>query len=133
MNGPENPKKRSKGDLPAVPAASPTREKWIVIACFAAFMLMLAAYCTISGIIAEHAALHNQMMEWTANYHLTDEQADRIRQIEARFHGNGNPFTSRESGTPEENEAHHLEISSVMNPADGARFLEAMAENGGRH
>ena len=96
-------------------------------------MLMLAAYCTMSGMIEEHAALHNQIMEWTASYHLTGEQADRIRQIEAKFHGNGNPFTSRESGTPEENDAHHLKISREMNPEDGANFLHAMTLNGGRH
>lgn len=133
MNGPENPKKRSKSDLPAAPSASSPREKWIVAACFGAFALLLAAYCTVSGMIAEHAALYNQMMEWTANYHLTDAQAARIRQIEAKFHGNGNPFTSRESGTPQENEAHHLEISREMKPEDGAHFLRAAALNGGRH
>lgn len=72
-------------------------------------------------------------MEWTASYHLTDEQAARIREIEYKFHGNGNPFTSRESGTPEENEAHHLEVSRVMNPEDGAHFLQVMTLNGGRH
>lgn len=115
------------------PPASSRREKWIVAACVAGFMVMLALYCTISGMIEERAALHNQMMEWAAAYHLTDDQAARIRQIEAKFHGNGNPFTSRESGTPEENDAHHLEISRVMNPEDGARFLEVMVKNGGRH
>ncbi len=96
-------------------------------------MLLLAAYCTISGIIDERAALGRLLEKWTASYHLTGEQADRIRQIEVEFHGNGNPFTSRGSATPEENHAHHLEISRAMNPEDGARFMEAMLKNGGRH
>lgn len=133
MKEPKSLKKRSKNDPPAAPAASSAREKWIVAACFAGFMAMLALYCTLSGMIEEHAALHNQMMEWTVAYHLTDEQADHIRQIEAKFHGNGNPFTSRESGTPEENDAHHLEISRVMNPEDGARFIQVMVKKGGQH
>lgn len=112
---------------------SSAREKWTVAACVAGFMLFLAAFVTVSGMITQRAALHRVLAAWTVTYHLTPEQADRIREIELNFHGNGNPFTSRESGTPEENDAHHLEVSRVMNPEDGARFLKAMIKNGGHH
>lgn len=96
-------------------------------------MALIAGFCTVSGMIEERAALHRMLMEWTASYHLTAEQAEHIRQLELEFHGNGNPFTSRDSGTPEENDAHHLEISRVMNPEDGTRFVKVMIKQGGRH
>jgi hypothetical protein len=109
------------------------REKWVVAACVAGFMVFLALFGTVAGMITQRAGLNKQLLQWRAAYHLTDQQAARIREIELKFHGNGNPFTSRDSGTPEENDAHHLEISRVMNPEDGARFVKVMIKNGGQH
>lgn len=83
----------------------------------------------MAGVGQQRKALDKQLAQWKPLYHLTDEQAERIRQIELDFHGNGNPFTSRVSGTPEEDEAHHLEISRVMKPKDAERFLR----DKGRH
>lgn len=96
-------------------------------------MIFLALFVTVSGMITQRGALNRQLMQWRASYHLTDQQAARIREIELKFHGNGNPFTSRESGTPQENDAHHLEVSRVMNPEDGERFVEVMIKQRGRH
>lgn len=97
------------------------------------FVFMVAAYFTVSGMMEQYSKVYNTLMEWTLSYHLNPEQADRIRQIELRFHRYGIPFIRRESGKPGENDAHHLEISRVMNPEDGAHFLEAMSANSGRH
>lgn len=131
MKKPHSSKRRSKTAASA--AASPLRQRLILAACFAGFMVFLAAFVTVSGMITQRAALNRMLASWTVSYHLTPEQADRIREIELNFHGNGNPFTSRESGTPEENDAHHLEVSRVMSPEDGARFIKAMVKSGGRH
>jgi len=122
----------SRKDRAAASAASPWRQRLTVAACVAGFMVFLALFGTVAGMITQRGALNRQLMQWRASYHLTDQQVARIREIELEFHGNGNPFTSRESGTPEENDAHHLEISRVMNPEDGARFAEVMIKRGGR-
>lgn len=133
MKKPHSSKRQSKTGRSATPAIAPRREKWIVAASFAALMVILALSCIVFGVFSRRAVLNKQMMKWKAAYHLTDEQAARIHQIEVDFHGNGNPFTSPASGTPEENDAHHLEISREMNPEDGARFIEVMNKKGGGH
>ena len=133
MKKPRDFKQQSRKNRAAASAASPWRQRITVAACVAGFMVFLALFITVSGMITQRAALHRVLAGWTVSYHLTPEQAARIRQIELKFHGNGNPFTSRESGTPEENDAHHLEISRVMNPEDGARFVEVMVKTGGGH
>jgi hypothetical protein len=95
-------------------------------------MGILALIGTFMGIAEQRKALEHLVANWRVTYHLTDEQAARIRKIELDFHGNGNPFTSRDSGTAEENIAHYLEISRAMSPEDGARFLRTRRDNG-RH
>lgn len=119
-------KRPHKNARATVPPRSPWREHLVVAGWVAVFMAVLALFCTVAGIINQRIALNRTTAKWKSLYHLTDTQAARIREIELEFHGNGNPFTSRDSGTPEENDAHHLEISRVMNPEDGARFARDM-------
>lgn len=68
--------------------------------------------------------LDQTINRWRTDFHLNPEQAERVRAIERRFHGSGNPFTLP-THTPEEVRDHHLEVAAVMNPADGERFLKA--------
>jgi hypothetical protein len=62
------------------------------------------------------------VQRWRSDYHLNEEQARRIRAIEERFHGSGDPFT-RSAHTAAENREHHRRMALEMNPEDGARFF----------
>lgn len=70
---------------------------------------------------------------WQTTYHLDDEQAEQIKQIEMDFHGNGSLFSFRAIANAEEKRLHHEKISRLMSVKDGRRFLEVMEESGGRH
>ena len=114
---------------PTTPAKSVTpawKEKMVVALSLLGFVGLLALLATLGGIAQQNNALEAQLAKWKRAYHLTDEQAALIRRMELDFHGNGNPFTSRDSGTPEENQTHHVKMSGVMNPEDGERFLRDM-------
>lgn len=78
---------------------------------------------------AQH--LDQTINRWRKDYHLTPEQAERVRSIERQFHGSGNPFTLP-SHSAEEVRVHHDEVAAAMNPADGERFLKAQ-ERGKKH
>lgn len=129
------PKFKRKGKKEAAPTStvSPWKERLVVAACVAGLMGVLALIGTVMGIGAQRQALDKQFAKWKTLYHLTDEQAARLRQMELDFHGNGNPFTSRESGTPEENLAHHLKMSRVMSPEAGERFFRDIQHSKGQH
>jgi hypothetical protein len=64
--------------------------------------------------------------KWKTTYHINDEQAERIQQIELDFHGNGSPFSIKPTRSKEEKHRHHEEISRLMSPEDGAHFMKAM-------
>ena len=53
-----------------------------------------------------------------------EEQARRIRAIEEKFHGSGDPFT-RPAHTQAETREHHRAMAAEMNPEDGRRFFRA--------
>src|SRR6185436_12971965 len=61
---------------------------------------------------------------WRHDYHLTDDQARRVRAMEESFHGSGDPFT-RPAHTAAETREHHRGMAAIMNPEDGERFFKA--------
>lgn len=126
-------RKKGKALAASTASISPWKERTVVALCLLGLMAVLALLATIGGIAAQNNALDNQLSRWRTRYHLTEEQAARIRQLELEFHGNGNPFTSRESGTPEENDAHHFAISRVMKAEDSERFLRDMKQGKGHN
>lgn len=85
-------------------------------------MLFGWGYYYTTAQAARH--LDQTIKRWRTDFHLSPEQAERIRAIERNFHGSGNPFTLP-SHTVEEVRLHHGEIAAAMNPADGERFLNA--------
>lgn len=88
----------------------------------------------IFGSIQKHsAALDVKLLRWSERYHLDEQQMSAIRNIELRFHGNGNPLSVGSNHSPAEIREHHISISRVMSPADGVKFLEAMERSGGNH
>lgn len=75
--------------------------------------------------------LDQTINRWRADYHLSHEQAERIRAIEEKFHGSGNPFF-RQAHTPAERIAHHREMANVVGPEQGERFFAALEGHGGK-
>lgn len=71
--------------------------------------------------------------EWTRLYSLSDEHVKRIIQIELDYHGNGSPFSIQQNHPPGAKHRHHEEISHLMSPDDGARFMERMEKSGAAH
>lgn len=81
----------------------------------------------------QNASVSRTVAKWKTTYHISDEQAARIKEIELDFHGNGSPFSLRPIFSPEEKHRHHEEISRLMSPEDGARFMKAMERSEGKH
>lgn len=122
----KRPSKRGREAKPARSSSTSSKEAWVLAACIIGFIVFLGIKSSMVGIAQQRAAFDKQLAKWRQTYRLTDEQAARIQQLEADFHGNGNPFTSRGAGKSEEDEAHLLELSRAMNLEDGERFLRDM-------
>jgi hypothetical protein len=86
-----------------------------------------------SSIHQQTASISKTVTKWKTTYHINDEQAELIQQIELDFHGNGSPFSIKPSRTRDEKHRHHEEISRLMSPEDGAHFMKAMERSEGKH
>ena len=123
MQRPPKPKKPNKGQ-PNAPTVMNRRDKWVI---FAWIFGILAIVLTVGvGAMKAKTAQHldQTINRWRTDFHLSPDQAERVRAIERKFHGSGNPFT-RPARTPAETREHHREIAREMNPEDGARFFQA--------
>lgn len=85
-------------------------------------VILLCIHC--EGTRKQTQTLDNLLAQWRTSYHLSGEQARRIRAMEESFHGRGDPFFAP-AHTREEITVHHRAIASVMNPEDGERFFKA--------
>jgi hypothetical protein len=72
----------------------------------------------------QRSSLDALFQRWRIDYHLNEEQARRVRAIEEKFHGSGDPFT-RPAHTQTETREHHRAMAAEMNPEDGERFFRA--------
>jgi hypothetical protein len=119
---PPKPKKLKKGQ-PTAPSPMTWRDKLVIwaslIGCFAIVLGWGHFYTTTKT--ARH--LDQTINRWRTDFHLSPEQAERVRTIERNFHGSGNPFLTP-AHTAEEVRVHHQEVAAAMNPADGERFLK---------
>ena len=73
------------------------------------------------------------MQRWKTLYHIDDNAAEQIKQIELDYHGNGSPFTIKPLRSGYENHLHHAGISRLMSEEDGARFMKAMEKSSDSH
>ena len=107
------------------------RDKLVIFASiFGCFAIVLGwGHFHMTTKTARH--LDQTINRWRTDFHLSPQQAEQVRAIKRKFHGSGNPFTLP-SHTAEEVRAHHREMATAMNPADGARFLKAQ-EGGKKH
>ena len=94
------------------------------------FLLLLlvfpAVFLHIHSINQQTASISKTVQKWKTTYHISDEKASHIKQIELDFHGNGSPFSIKPARTRDEKHRHHEAISRLMSPEDGAHFMEAL-------
>jgi hypothetical protein len=119
------------------PAATPTtfalRDKVMLIGVPILLLAIPALVLHFSSIHQQTTSISKTVTKWKTTYHITDEQAERIKQIELDFHGSGSPFSIKPAHTRDEKHRHHEEISRLMSPEDGARFMRAMERSEGKH
>jgi len=119
------------------PAATPTtfalRDKAMLIGAPILLLAIPALVLHFSSIHQRTTSISKTVVKWKTTYHINDEQAERIKQIELDFHGSGSPFSIKPAHTRDEKHRHHEEISRLMSPEDGARFMRAMERSEGKH
>lgn len=123
---------RKKKDAPAATKLT-LRDKAFVFGFLLLLLVVPAVFLHIHSINQQTASISRTVTKWKTTYHINDAQAERIKQIELDFHGNGSPFTIKPSRTRDEKHRHHEEISRLMSPEDGAHFMQAMERSEGKH
>lgn len=117
-------KKRKKGQEPEPPPPMSLKAKLQMWAWIAGMVASTSIIFQCSHTWQERNHLDKVIDRWKRDYHLTEEQARRVRALEERFHGTGNPFT-QPTHTPAETREHHALIAAEMSPEEGARFFRA--------
>jgi len=117
----------------ATPTALAPRDKALLIGVPILLLAIPALVLHFSSIHQQTTSISKTVTKWNTTYHINDEQAERIQQIEIDFHGNGSPFSIKPSRTRDEKHRHHEEISRLMSPEDGAHFMQAMERSEGKH
>ena len=117
----------------ATPTALAPRDKALLIGVPILLLAIPALVLHFSSIHQQTTSISKTVQIWKATHHINDAQAELIQQIEIDFHGNGSPFTIKPSRTGEDKHRHHEEISRLMSPEDGARFMRAMERSEGKH
>lgn len=124
MNHPQKRTKRKKGREPEPPAPMTLRDKLRIWGWLAGSGLVFLLYLHFISTRQQRIGIDEQIDRWRRDYHLTQEQAQRIRSIELKFHGSGDPLT-RPAHTPGETRDHHRAMTDAMNPEDGELFLKS--------
>lgn len=115
------------------PSTLKLREKAVFIGFVLLFFGLPAFFLHRRSIHDQTASISKTVQKWKDTYHINDEKTERIKQIELNFHGNGSPFSIKPTRTKEEKYRHHQEISTLMEPEDGVRFMKAMEKSDDRH
>ncbi len=122
-----------KKKAPPTPTKLSLNDKAILIGFLLLLLGLPAVFLHIHSINQQSASVSKTVEKWKTTYHISDEQAADIKKIELDFHGSGSPFSIKPARTHEEKHRHHEEISRLMSPEDGARFMKAMEKSEGKH
>lgn len=93
---------------------------------------LVAAFFHVFETVEQNARTERTLERWRRDYHLTDEQCQRIRKMERDFHGGGDPFVAPSRST-EETDTHHRAIAAMMSPEDTTRFLQSTKGSASPH
>lgn len=126
--------KHSRRKLAAPPSAKISRsDETKAFGFLLLFFVFLTLFWYFHSVYQQDLSVSKTIEEWKTIYHITDSQAEHIKQIELDFHGSKSPFDIKGNRTSDEKYLHHEEISRLMSPEDGARFMKMMEKNSGRH
>lgn len=115
---------RKKKSNSGGPTAKPDRRDDLVLGAIVGGICLLGILLFLLYVpFKARQALRERLESWRTEYHLSDEQIERIRQIEVEFHGSGSVF-GRPIRSVEEARLHELAISGEMSPEQGSRFLD---------
>ena len=115
------------------PTSLASRDKVMLIGVPILLLAVPALVLHFSSISQQTASIAKTVEGWKTTYHINDEQAERIKQIELDFHGNGSPFSIKPTRSKDEKHRHHEDISRLMSPEDGAHFMKVMEKSEGKH
>lgn len=115
------------------PTTLASRDKVMLIGVPILLLAVPALVLHFSSISQQTASIAKTVEGWKTTYHINDEQAERIKQIELDFHGNGSPFSIKPTRSKDEKHRHHEDISRLMSPEDGAHFMKVMEKSEGKH
>ncbi|WP_395730757.1 hypothetical protein [Prosthecobacter sp.] len=126
-------KRLSKKKAATAPTTLASRDKVMLIGIPILLLAVPALVLHFSSISQQTASIAKTVEGWKTTYHISDEQAERIKQIELDFHGNGSPFSIKPTRSKDEKHRHHEDISRLMSPEDGAHFMKVMEKSEGKH
>lgn len=126
-------KRLSKKKAATAPTTLASRDKVMLIGIPILLLAVPALVLHFSSISQQTASIAKTVEGWKTTYHINDEQAERIKQIELDFHGNGSPFSIKPTRSKDEKHRHHEDISRLMSPEDGAHFMKVMEKSEGKH
>lgn len=126
-------KRLSKKKAATAPTTLAPRDKAMLIGVPILLLAVPALVLHFSSISQQTASIAKTVEGWKTTYHINDEQAERIKQIELDFHGNGSPFSIKPTRSKDEKHRHHEDISRLMSPEDGAHFMKVMEKSEGKH
>lgn len=102
--------KHSRRKLAAPTPAKTSRSDEIkVVGFLLLFFFVLTLFWHFHFVHQQDASVSKTIEEWKTIYHNTDSRAERIKQIEPDFHGNGSPFAIKSNRTRDEKHRHHEE------------------------
>lgn len=111
----------------------PSRPAWkthlIVFGSLTALMVFMVWVIWAMSAMEQRRSLCLEVERWKTAYHLTDDQAAHILQLEIDFHSRCDLFSIHASIGRDEELLHHKEISSWMSASDGARFMETQGRD----
>ena len=126
-------KRTPKKKATTAPTTLAPRDKAMLIGVPILLLAVPALVLHFSSISQQTASIAKTVEGWKTTYHINDEQAERIKQIELDFHGNGSPFSIKPTRSKDEKHRHHEDISRLMSPEDGAHFMKVMEKSEGKH
>lgn len=120
---------KRKRDKPAAPEPWTWKDKlsvWGVLV--GVSILILTPFLDQS--IKYRQRIDRRIERWKADYHLSDEQARQIRELEQEHHKSESPLSMSSNPTAGEVQAHNQRIAGFMSEADARRFLQREARHG---
>jgi hypothetical protein len=122
---------KRKRDKPAAPEPWTWKDKLSVWGALAGLSIVILIPF-LDQRIKYRQRIDRRIECWKVDYHLSDEQARQIRELELDHHKSESPLSASSNPTVGEVQAHNRRIADIMSETDGNRFLERESRHGWR-